>query len=353
MVPLHEFAEALRYDPTLAAFPSDLAALKKKYLAPLHYSQEQLFKNMFRGKTVVFQDYPINYPVSDDLSKTDLTLHLLRNNLKGAEKIFIRYGSNRTLKKVTIHDVIERWVRGQSKFGVTDLHFRQTKFFRKIDAGSISYFNLLPLFPEKVSFLEMLTLVISSKGIFSDSHSDDGDGSNHCIVGKKLWLAWDKEEGAKAGLQDCTYDNVYDQAKFSIKKFLSLKSSHWFLVAEGQTLFMPGNFTHKVVTLESYIGFGSFYVSFPNYINSIKRWTVKYSSDVTPSFVETLNKKCLQYIREKILLMKPEEKEKIGFPYLLKGIEDWRAGLDPEQRKAFSSNMSNNDFISGVQKMVG
>ncbi len=345
MIPIDALFEASKYDKKIKIRSADLTRIKKKYLSPINFSKKLLFDSMFNGKTVVFNNYPIENKIPRNQSKVEATLALLRNNLKKNDKIFIRYGSNRTLKKVTINNVIDRWLRGRSKFGVTDLHFRHTNYFAKIDADAISYFNLLPLFPEEVSFLEMLTLVISSKGIFSDSHSDDGDGSNHCIIGKKLWFAWDKIEGETVGLQNCSFDSVYSQAKFSIDKFLSLKSAHWFLVSEGQTLFMPGNFTHKVITLESYIGFGSFYVSFPNYINSIKRWLLHYSSDVTTDFINILNTKCIKYIRETVQQMDSTKQEEIGFNYFLKAVLSWEKGLTKNQINEFASNTSTRNLL--------
>lgn len=350
MIPLNSILEACQYDHTLQATKNELTAMTKKYLAPTRFSKKVLFDCMYNGETVVFEDYPIHYPLSEKENKLSVTLNLLMNNLNKKEKIFIRYGSNRTLKKVTINEVIERWARGRSKFGVTDLHFRHTNYFNKIDANAISYFNLLPLFPEEVSFLEMLTLVISSKGIFSDSHSDDGDGSNHCILGKKLWFAWDRIEGKKAGLQDCTYDPVYSQAEFSIKKFLSLKSAHWFLVSEDQTLFMPGNFTHKVITLENYIGFGSFYVSFPNYINSLKRWLLHYSSDVTANFIAVLNTACTAHIRKVVQQMDADERKAVGFNYFLKAASNWKTGLTWKQIDKMNADPTVKMLLEEVKK---
>jgi hypothetical protein len=241
----------------------------------------------------------------------------------------IRAGQSRTPKRVTIRETIERWLRGRSRFGVTDLHFRGTGFYKAVDAESISYFSLLPRCPREVSFLEMLTLVLSSRGIFTDSHSDDGDGSNHCFVGKKLWLAWDRHEGRAAGLQDCTYDAVYDQASFDMGAFARLPSAHWFLITKDQTLFMPGNFAHKVVTLEPYIGFGSFYVSLPSYFNSIRRWLLYEHSDVQDGFVATLNRAGMKIVR-KLAASGRERRETMGLSYLIKAARAWRRGLTAE-----------------------
>jgi hypothetical protein len=119
---------------------------------------------------------------------------------------------------------------------------------------------------------EMMTLVISSRGNVTDSHSDDPDGSNHCFVGKKLWLAWDTFEGRAKGLEDLSRDSCEDAAAFDMRTFLSLSSSRWFTVSQGQTLFLPGKLTHKVITLEPYMGIGSFYVALPNSVGTLVRW---------------------------------------------------------------------------------
>src|SRR3954469_846111 len=278
--PFHEIEHANEYDRSVMYRPAFRNALANKYVRAQFYSQQALYDNMLHNKTAVYQDYPMQPTRVFGESTRDYLIRVLKEGLPKNEKIMIRTGETRTLKRVTIQETIDRWIRGRSKFGVTDLHFRDTKFYDKVDAHAISYFNLLPQCPYEVSFLEMMTLVISSKGIYSDSHSDDGDGSNHCFVGKKLWLAWDRTEGQKNGLQDCTHDNVFDKARFDMKKFIALKSAHWFTVSDNQTLFMPGNFTHKVITLDPYIGFGSFYVSLPGYMNTLKRWILQETGDV-------------------------------------------------------------------------
>ena len=325
MKELKDLEEAVAFDTSLKFAKGSGKELLNKYLKPATYSKKKLYDSMFQGKTVVFRDYPLKLIKKQGESTGQTLVRMLQEGLPQDEKIKIRAGASRTLINVSIEETIKRWQGQRSKFGVTDLHFRGTKFYRQIDARSISYFNLLPNNPYEVSFLEMLTLVISSRGIFSDSHSDDGDGSNHCFVGRKLWLAWDREEGKKYGLQDCTHDTVHTQAAFNMKAFAALKSSHWFIVSENQTLFMPGNFTHKVITLEPYIGFGSFYVSFPNYFNSLKRWILREVGDVSPEFLNRLNAVC----RKRAEKLNDKEKEELGYHYLRKGLKTWRRGLRP------------------------
>lgn len=340
-IPVQDFVQSAEYDQTLETNPRQITAIKKKYLRPVLYSQKVLFENMMKGTTVVFKDYPIKLQLPKGVSKRDYLISILNEKLPAREKILIRTGKSHTPRRVTIREALQRWQQNRSRFGVTDLHFRNTRFYDSIDADAISYFNILPSGGEDISTLEMLTLVISSTGIFSDSHSDDGDGSNHCFVGKKLWLAWDRQEGRQVGLEDCTFDPVYSQAKFSINKFLKLPSAHWFVVSENRTLFMPGNFAHKVVTLEPYIGFGSFYVSLPNYVNSIKRWVLLPTGDVDKLFLSSLNKHLLKLLT---LQGAGQRKIKTGLPYFKLALKNWKKGLSDKQIKRLEEDSEFSEF---------
>lgn len=330
MISLSELDKATDFDQSVRVPERFRKRCAGKYLAPVRYSSKTLFDHMALGKISVFSDYPMKLSKAYNETTQETLIRNLKDGLPKQKKIRIRTGLSHSLRNVTIQDAIDRWLRKRSRFGVTDLHFRGTKFYNQVDAKAISYFNLLCHCPEEVSFLEMLTLVISSEGIFSDSHSDDGDGSNHCFVGKKLWLAWDRREGRSKGLEDCTVDPVFDKAAFDMETFLSLKSSGWFIVSDNHTLFMPGNFTHKVITLEPYIGYGSFYVSVPGYINTLKRWLLYETSDVKGDFVTLLNKTCLRRIA-KIARDRTPLRSRWGFPYLQASARRWKQGLSPEE----------------------
>lgn len=54
------------------------------------------------------------------------------------------------------------------------------------------------------------------------------------------------------------------------------------LAGVGQTLFLPGNHTHKVITIERYLGISSFSVSLPNALSSLSRWELNKTVMVTP-----------------------------------------------------------------------
>ena len=157
---------------------------------------------------------------------------------------------------------------------MTDFHIRGTAIMKRIDCSHLSSFNLLAGAPDPIGTEEILTMVVSSAGALSDSHTDDPDGSNHCFAGEKLWLVWDTFQGLARGLEDVERCDVYgDQAAFSIAGFLAVPGSRWFVVRPGQTLFLPGHLTHKVITLERYLGVGSFFVMLPSYLRTLMRWT--------------------------------------------------------------------------------
>ncbi|MBX7110187.1 MAG: hypothetical protein K1X61_16165 [Chitinophagales bacterium] len=350
MTPINAIYEALQFDPSLKFTPADINQLSEKYLAPRKYSRDMLYRSMMEGKTIVFHDYPVALKIPLGEDKTAYLLQLLRKGIPQKERIKIRTGTKHTELKVTVRDAVDRWTRGRSRFGVTDLHFRGTRLFKHIDADAVSYFNILPRFTAELSFLEMLTMVISSRGIFSDSHTDDGDGSNHCFTGKKLWFAWDRMEGQQAGLEDCSFDVVEDEAHFTMDKFLSLKSAHWFIVSENRTLFMPGNFAHRVITLEKYIGFGSFYISLPNYLNSIRRWIVDGGTDVTETYVNTLNRNFIRLLK-KISQLPPHEQERLGLPYLFKARKQLQKNMDALSMDKLLSNETVKALLAAIDRM--
>jgi hypothetical protein len=183
-------------------------------------------------------------------------------------------GPQRARRHLRVAELMRRWHSGRHLVSVTDLHVRGTPLARQIDTRALSAFNLLPRGNPAMQRQEMMTLVISSAGNVTDSHSDDPDGSNHCFVGRKLWLAWDTFEGRAAGLQDCEREPVDGQARFTMAAFCSVPSARWWTIEDGQTLFLPGRYTHKVVTLAPYIGIGSFYVTPASCLDSLMRWYV-------------------------------------------------------------------------------
>lgn len=266
--------QARAIDPTLKVTPRQLSALRRRRLRPVPFSRDLLFGAMARGEPILFSDLPIPVRDEEELGVHNAVLQAMRAGFPRRRTICVRSGPSGTEKYVLLDELLRRWTRNSGKISVTDLHIRKTKIQSHIDCSRLNDFNLLAEATGDIRRQEMLTMVVSSAGTFTDSHSDDPDGSNHCFTGKKLWLVWDTFLGLSRKLDDVERVVVHSpRARFDISAFLSVPGSRWFTVKVGQTLFLPGHLTHKVVTLENYLGVGSFFVMLPSYLRTLSRWT--------------------------------------------------------------------------------
>lgn len=322
--------EAACIDRTLKVRERDLHLLKRKRVTPIPYSRSLMFSQMAHGQVCLFNNLRVPVKIGD---ANDLRMALtegIRTGFPRSRTARIQTGHSRQRRRVKIPEVMRRWQGGRSILSVTDLHFRETKFDDVIDTTTLSDFNILCNDPEFgddfKSMIEMMTLVISTKGNLTDNHADDCDGTNHCFLGRKLWLAWDRIEGKAVGFQDVDRDLIYGQAVFDLQTFLSLPSSRWFTVEPDQTLFLPGSLAHKVVTLEHYIGVGSFHVALPSYLRCLERWIIHDTHDIVPKdLLRMINKAVLRRLGE-IRQASNAVKGQWGLSQMRKVVEQWYAG---------------------------
>lgn len=219
---------------------------------------------------MLFEDVSVPFLRQSGGGKKQAILGAILGGFPRSSMALARTGYSGTRRRITMTELLRRWLSGRSIVNVTDLHIRGTRFERLVDTSSLSDFNLLINKSREISEEEMLTMVVSTAGAVTDSHTDDPDGSNHCFLGQKLWLVWDTFAGLSGGLEDVERSSVGSRrARFDLDTFLSIRSSRWFIIGENQTLFLPGNFAHKVVTLENYFGVGSFFVMLPSYLRNL------------------------------------------------------------------------------------
>jgi hypothetical protein len=279
--------EAACIDETLKVGEQYTPILKRKRVKPTRFSRTLMFSQMSQGQVCLFDNLQV--PVRRNGHGNDMQEVLaegIRSGFPRARTAGIQMGRSRQRCRMGIPEVMRRWQGGRSILSVTDLHIRETKFDEVIDTTPLSDFNVLCNDPKDgndfKAMIEMMSLVISSKGNLTDNHTDDCDGTNHCFIGRKFWLAWDRIEGKTVGFQDIDRDPVDSQAAFDLETFLSLPSSRWFTVEPGQTLFLPGSLEHKVITLQHYLGVGSFHVALPSYLRCLKRWIIYDTHDIVP-----------------------------------------------------------------------
>ncbi len=329
--------QAAEIDKSLILSGKVLKNLVGLELRPENYSRRRLFSAMARQEPILFNNFPLRSTLRAFFHNGDEPANRLKSLFSSTTKTLARAGPARRVKYLRVHEVIDIWRRGRATLSANDVYFRTSKLDRVFDCEAIGDFNVIPTAPPRIRHLEVATLLMGTAGCMTDSHSDDPDGCNHCIVGKKLWLVWDRREGQQHGLEDCEYNDVRTQSKFSLEAFLPLRSSNWFTVSEGQTLFLPGNLTHKVMTLEKYIGISSFYVGLPNALSSFTRWQLNGTIMVTEQFRNEIIKLVLRQL-ERTAAGSRQLKHTWGYYHLEEALRHWERKYTRAQREELRSN---------------
>ena len=338
-------------DQTLRLRPREVVLLKQKRLHRTSFETAKAFAAICAGQIALFEGpaVPVIDSPKDPNQLRRTLLGGLRNGFPRKVRARTQVGRQRNRRYMRVPELVRRWESGRSILSVTDLHIRGTRFEAVIDTEPLSNFNVLcndsEFATEFIDKLEMLTLVVSAQGNVTDSHTDDCDGTNHCFIGRKIWLAWDRLEGQKRGLQDTTRDDIYDQARFDMTTYLSLPSAKWFMVQPGDTLFLPGSFAHKVITLEPYIGVGSFNVSLPGALGTLSRWHLHGTTDVHRK--NLLDKITSAIIRRVQLLRGASRKsrEAWGLAYMQDAVARWRRRKPDEAKTRLLSDAGFRSFI--------
>jgi hypothetical protein len=312
--------------------------MSRRRIRPVAFSREVVFSSMAAGRPVVCTNVPVPVEGEQKLGTREAVFESLRSGFHKQQTFRVRLGRDGEVRRsLRVDELLRRWGSDRGLVNITDLHIRGSKLFKSIDCTALSDFNLLAGARYPAGAEEMLTMVISSAGVYTDSHSDSPDGSNHCFVGKKLWLVWDTFEGIAEGLEDVERAEIdREQAAFSMSAFLSIPSARWFTVEDGQTLFLPGHLTHKVVTLKDYLGIGSFFCMLPSYWRTLARWTehtALFALNARPSERMTLVDMITRLAIRKVkwLAGRPvQEQVRWGVPHLISAVHEWQrtAGSD-------------------------
>lgn len=322
---------AEKLDPSVRVEGRQQAALARKRVTAQPYSRQRLFEAMAASRVALFCDLDVPLTLRGERVPRDEIAAVLAAGFAAGARARVQMGPSRTRGTLPIREVLSRWERGRARLGVTDLHIRGSHLERVMDTSSLSGFNLMVDAGERIQRQEMMSLVISSAGNVTDSHSDDPDGSNHCFAGQKLWLMWDAFEGLSQGLEDVERVDVYGLARFDMSTFLRLKSSAWLLIGAGETLFLPGRMTHKVLTLEPYLGVGSFHLALPSCAETLARWLYRGplwnqsgTASETTGLVEEMLDRTIETASQALADGSAETRRRWGSDFLGQGFETWR-----------------------------
>jgi hypothetical protein len=144
------------------------------------------------------------------------------------------------------------------------------------------------------------------------------------------------------------------QAKFNMAAFLSVPGSRWFTVEAGQTLFLPGHLTHKVITLDDYLGVGSFFVMLPSYVRTLHRWTrhtplwaLDRPIHQRLELVDEITQRVIHMVN--LLARSPEaERSRWGLTYLTSAMAEWMRSSSPRSRSLLLDRPISARFVSAV-----
>lgn len=347
---------AAEIDPTLKISVGHQPQLMQMRIAAVPYSRNRLFTSMARGQPVVFHNLEVPFRRVGLRDDPTAIAESFATELGEATKVRLRAGPSERECTLSAPELMQRWNGGQAIVNVTDLQIRGTRIMRLIDTAPLSDFNLLPSSRRKaIQELELLTLVVSSAGSLTDSHTDDPDGSNHCFVGRKLWLIWDEVSGLARGLENVERCDVYDRAAFDISTFLSLSSSRWFVLSKGETLFLPGSYAHKVITMERYLGVGSFFVMLPHYLRTLVRWKrlapLWSLNDSTGELASLLDDITRTVTRRVMALMDAPAGVRWfwGLWHLVQSVRNWEATYSPADKRLLADCPSSAEFLAAVR----
>jgi hypothetical protein len=282
-----------------------------KRVVPVAHSRSRLFQAMADCEPVLFSNFPVRPNANGSGHSVAETI---RSGFRKRHNARVRTG--KAIEYLPVPRVMDRWQRARAVFGVTDLHYIGTPFDQRIDTSRLNDFNILPRGTD--GFQSQDSLVISSTGGYTDSHSDDHSGSNHSFVGVKLWLLWDTIEGMAHGLEDVERCTVFGRAAFDLEEFLRLHSARWILIGPNQTMFIPAHLSHKVITLQQYLGLGSFNAGLPGFVDLLERWgrlPPLWASRSGHSSVEFITQRAIRRLR---MLKDADARERFrwGVPYL-------------------------------------
>ena len=91
---------------------------------------------------------------------------------------------------------------------------------------------------------------ISRRGM-SSLHLDSADGTNTQCLGNKLWVAVDAAEAKRHGIVPLTTDSMRESpaGTYRLSDWLACSSFRWWIMNEGDTLFLSRNHVHGVSSI--------------------------------------------------------------------------------------------------------
>jgi hypothetical protein len=325
-----------RADSSIRLRDRHIPLLRAKRVLPEPWSRARLFEKMMLGEPVLFTGFTLPVATRNGENKADAIAEMIRTGFPKKTKAYVQCGPARSKSRMHVPDIMRRWSGRRALISVIDLHFRGTRLATQMALETLSDFNVLITGTDEMAEQEMMTVVIGSAGNVTSAHTDDPDGSNHCFTGRKFWMTWESFEGSAKGIQDDSRDDCGGRPRFDVDDFLTVDSARWWTVTEGQTLFLPGKMAHRVITLEHYLGVGSFYLGLPGCLQNISRWHQHEPIWLTrnPKYTFLLGE-ITRAVTSRIRMLRhatDADRERWGIAYVRETLARWERE-EPEERQ--------------------
>ncbi len=151
--------------------------------------------------------------------------------------------------------VLAAWEANDPVFGITDHSVGSEVLSEDFRLDTVLEDNFLSR-TESLERFEVCGPVLATRGHLTDAHMDDPDIWNSCVSGAKAWFMADSREWSRE--HRVSIRHIVDVEPLDVETFLSLPGSRWAVVADGAALYCPNTYVHRVVTLERYVGIGTF-----------------------------------------------------------------------------------------------
>lgn len=164
-------------------------------------------------------------------------------------------------------NIARRWNEGSRVFAVTD-HSDAVSVKSAFCWDLVTKQNFLSR--DGLRRFEVCGPVLATSGHLTASHVDDPDIWNSCLSGRKLWYLMDATDWAKH--EGVNNETLLDSIHFDFETFMKIPSSRWAIVEEGNAFYCPNRYAHRVVTLDRYIGAGTFMVTPESRTRLLRYW---------------------------------------------------------------------------------
>jgi len=223
----------------------------KKRLRRERFTRRSWLSAQRRGVPKLYSSSPTRpHEPMDDLAHARALL-----SLSDAPTVAVLRDMGERRSQWTPQRVLDAWQADDPAFGITDHAVGGAALSAHVRMNTVLENNLLS-HEDALDRFEVCGPILATRGHITDAHMDDPDIWNSCVSGAKAWVMADIREWSRQF--QLSVRRILDAEPLDVETFLSLPGSRWAVVTDDTALYCPNTYVHRVVTLERYVGIGTF-----------------------------------------------------------------------------------------------